>query len=76
MNYGIWDIEHGTCIKLGENKEVAAAVMGYDVLSKDAIQAIYGTPPVYGALKIPKYSKYMEREKGAHRVFQSLSECY
>ena len=47
LNNAVWDIEHGTVIKLGEDRSVAAAVSGYDVLHKQQIHAIYGDPPFY-----------------------------
>jgi hypothetical protein len=29
LKNAVWDIEHGTILKLGENKEVLRAVMGF-----------------------------------------------
>lgn len=34
MNYAVWDIDTGCVLKLGENKEILAAMKGKKVLTK------------------------------------------
>ena len=48
LNYSVFDIDNGTLLKIGEGKEVLAAMKGRKVLSSSEIENIYGSP-------IPKF---------------------
>lgn len=41
MNHAVWDIDTGCILKLGENKQILAAMKGRKVLSKKEITGIY-----------------------------------
>ena len=47
LHYAVWDVEHGTVLKLTENCEVVQAVHGTAVLSAEDIIKLYGDPPVF-----------------------------
>ena len=54
MNYGVWDIDRGLLIKLGEGKEVLAALKGRRQLSEEEIKEVYGAPvPRFEAIEWP-----------------------
>lgn len=65
-NNATWDIEHGTILKLDENKKIMHAVRGYQKLSLEETKAIYGPDLKYEALKWPQSNKQVEKEAGAH----------
>ena len=37
LNYGVWDIEKGYLLKLGEGREVLAAIKGWKRLTSEEI---------------------------------------
>ena len=47
LNNAVWDIEHGTVLKLTEDKEVSHALLGFKKLTKTEIEAIYGSKPIF-----------------------------
>ena len=47
MNPAVWDIEHGVMLKLGDRKIVTHAVKGFEILTKEEITKLYGTPPKF-----------------------------
>lgn len=55
LNYGVWDIETGNLLKLGEDKEVLQAMHGKRKLTMDEIKAVYGSPvPRFAAVNWPQ----------------------
>ena len=53
LNYGVWDIARGNVLKLGENKEVLAAMKGWRVLTDDEIKAEYGVERLFETVVWP-----------------------
>jgi len=51
QNSSLFDIDNGTLLKLGEDKEVLSALKGRNFLSKEEMIEIYGGP-------VPRYNKY------------------
>ena len=55
LSYCVFDMDRGLLLKLGENKEVLAALKGFDALSDWKIKEIYGSPvPTFKPLNWPK----------------------
>lgn len=42
LNNAIWDIEHGTILKVGEDGKITHAIHGFEPLSSDQISRVYG----------------------------------
>ena len=42
LNNAIWDIEHGTILKVGEDGKITHAVHGFDALTTEQITRVYG----------------------------------
>ena len=54
VNFGVFDIDRGMLLKLGEGKEILAAMKGRRVLGPEEIRALYGGPvPKFDALNWP-----------------------
>ena len=47
LNNAIWDIEHGTVLKLCEGRYISHAIKGFRKLSTAEVRTIYGDPPRY-----------------------------
>jgi hypothetical protein len=43
----VWDLKHGTILKLGDDRVITSAVLGYEALTESQIIALYGDPPVF-----------------------------
>ena len=43
----IWDINHGTILRLAENQYISYAMLGQDRLHECRIKEIYGDPPIF-----------------------------
>jgi len=62
----VFDVEKGLVLKLGEHKEVLAALHGRKNLTADEIKAIYGSPvPKFERIEFPKVTSFNE-EDGKH----------
>jgi hypothetical protein len=60
LNNAVWDVEHGSVLKLVDGKEVSDAMHGFNKLSRPQICAMYGDPPVFSQLKWPDQTKQLE----------------
>ena len=57
MNNAVFDIDKGLLLKLGEGKEVLAALKGRKAMSQEEIQEVYGSPtPKFERIDWPKLS--------------------
>ena len=70
----IWDVEHGTILKLSEDKIVQHAIHGFEKLTRPQICAMYGDPPVFSQLKWPQTARQMEKKEGAYQVILTLAD--
>lgn len=79
LNNGcVWDIDNGTLLKLGEDKQVLAAIYGFTKLSQREVQEMYGNPPIYTHLKWPETNRETTAPngKGNHWVFMGYFEAF
>ena len=54
LNYAVFDADNGILLKLGENKQVLAGLKGWENLSSEELQQLYGTPvPKYDPIDFP-----------------------
>ena len=74
VNFGVFDIYRGLLLKIGENKEILAAMKGRRVLEPEEIRGLYGGPvPKFDALNWPynhnsnywTFSAYFDHFKAA-----------
>jgi hypothetical protein len=72
----VWDIKTGAVLRLAEGKEITHAVLGYHVLQKEQIVKIWGSPPIYNALKWPENGIAIAEEDDPHWVLLSYSNAY
>ena len=63
LNNGVWDIKHGTILKLDEDRRITHAVKGFSQLTKTQIREVYGEPSVYLRLRWPETNRYLEKEE-------------
>ena len=62
INYGVFDIDKGLMLKIGEEKEVLAALKGRRQLSGVEIQAEYGYPiPKLEAIDWPTLNSFAQK---------------
>jgi hypothetical protein len=54
LNNAVWDIEHGTVLKLAEGQIITHAVHGIKPMGMDMIKQIYGDPPIFKTLQWPQ----------------------
>jgi hypothetical protein len=72
----VWDIDTGLLLKLGERKEIIAAVYGFAKVPMSKIQEMYGSPPRYTHLKWPESNKITTEGYGNHWVFMGYFESF
>ena len=74
LNNAVWDIENRTLLKLGEGKVVLRACKGSTVLDREAIEELYGSPPVFHPLDYPRAHLNLNEERGAHWTLMTYFE--
>jgi hypothetical protein len=62
----VWDIQHGTVLKLVECREITHAVRGFAPLEMKEITDLYGDPPMFMALNFPDAVTHLDSEEGAY----------
>jgi hypothetical protein len=53
LNNSVWDIEHGTILKITGKNTVSHALFGFESLNQFELKQIYGNPPVFEPLEFP-----------------------
>jgi hypothetical protein len=79
LNCVVWDVDNGTMLKLAEGCLITHAILGYETLSREKIEEIYGFPPIFKNLKWPQTNKLLLREfnQGNTWTFMGYFEaCY
>ena len=72
LNNAVWDVEHGTILKLGEGKVITHAIRGFEHLRPREMEYNYGTPPRFNDLKWPKVVRQIEESAGAHWILSGV----
>lgn len=72
----VWDIDTGLLLKLGERREIIAAVYGFAKVPMSKIKEMYGAQPRYTHLKWPESNKITTEEYGNHWVFMGYFESF
>ena len=76
LNYGVFDIDRGLLIKLGEGKEVLAALKGRRVLTQEEIEDIYGSPvPRFEAMDWPNLHSFPETQGANYWTFATYFDA-
>jgi hypothetical protein len=65
-NNVVWDVQHGTILKLVEGKFISHAICGFEKLDKNQIESIYGWKRIFKPLKWPITIIDIEKVKGGH----------
>jgi len=73
LNCCLWDLETGLILKLGDEKKVLRAYKGFEPLSTEDIEGIYGTPPVYENLNYPQQTSLVQGR--GHWSFITFFDC-
>ena len=47
LNASIFDMDNSLIIKIGAGKEVLRAMRGFKTLSREEIEGVYGSPPIF-----------------------------
>lgn len=47
LNASIFDMDNSLIIKIGAGKEVLKAMRGFKTLSREEIEEVYGSPPIF-----------------------------
>lgn len=77
LNYSLFDIDRGLVIKLGEDKEILAAMKGRRNMSQQEIEEAYGTKnPRYEAIQWPKMASFPEEAGPSYWSFCTYFDSY
>lgn len=78
MNYAVWDIKHGTLLKLSKGRRVTHAIRGLEKLSDLTIKELYGEPPMFDSFRWIATGKKLQdsiRDR-PYWVMMGNSDCY
>jgi hypothetical protein len=77
MSNSVWDIDNGVILKLGEGRVITHAIRGFSKLSNTNIEELYGSPPIFRALKWPDTAKNVacKPDEGMHWAMLGLWEA-
>jgi hypothetical protein len=78
MNYAVWDVKHGTLLKLTKGRRVSHAIRGFEKLSDLTIRELYGEPPMFesfGWISTGKKLQDAQRDR-PYWVMMGYSDCY
>ena len=64
----VWDIEHGNILTLTGGRLITEAINGFEVLSKERVEEIYGLPPVFLPLRDTDRIHTIEQKKGGYWI--------